>query len=169
MESRWISVARIIKPHGVKGGLKLELLTDFPERFQKGNKVWVAGEEKEITSVKSLNRGIVMNVNGVHSPEEAEKLRNELVTIPETELKKLPENRFYRHELMEMEVISENGILLGSVTEVQNRGSADMLEIKRTDGHFFLCPMIEEAVLNINREKRTIQISSEYLSDVLPS
>ena len=35
----WIVIGRVLKPHGIKGEIKIHLLTDYPERFKAGERV----------------------------------------------------------------------------------------------------------------------------------
>jgi 16S rRNA processing protein RimM len=35
----WIVIGRVLKPHGLKGEIKVHLLTDYPERFKEGAQV----------------------------------------------------------------------------------------------------------------------------------
>jgi 16S rRNA processing protein RimM len=113
-QSRWITVAHLLRPQGRKGELLAELLTDFPERFETHKQVYLAppgftGTAAEARTAEVVafwlpvgrNEGrIVLHLAGSDSIESAEKLMGLDVLIPEAERPELDDDANYVSDLI---------------------------------------------------------------------
>jgi 16S rRNA processing protein RimM len=78
-----VAVGAVGAPWGVSGDVKVQPLTDFPERFQPGAALWVRGASREVRRSR-WSRGLVyLSLVGVDSREAAEELRGVLLEVPE--------------------------------------------------------------------------------------
>ena len=60
-----LRIGRVLKAHGVKGALRIELLTDFPDRFAPGNEVEVAGRRLTVVRAEGQDGGLLVTFNGI--------------------------------------------------------------------------------------------------------
>jgi len=155
--SRFISVGRIVAPWGVKGELKVEVLTDFPERFAPKRQVYVDGSPLIIESSRPHKKNLVLKFATIDSIEAAEKLRGRLLEVPYSEVYALPEGEYYRFELMGLEVCTTAGEPLGRIDHILATGSNDVFVV-RADGKEVLIPAIEDVVKSIDIEKGRVVI-----------
>ena len=165
MAGRWFSVGRVLRPHGIRGGIKIELLTDNEDRFVPGAVVWLKGEKKTVTSIKPLNNAVVITLNGIETPEQVDLYRNEYLQVPEEDLAVLPEGRFYTHEIVGMQVVKPGGEVWGTVKDTFSNVNTDMIEVAMSNGKTILIPLVAALVGTIDREKRTIVVDKDFFAD----
>lgn len=128
---RDIVIGKVIAPFGVRGELKALVLTDFPERFDRGNRITLSlpgGERRQvrIESSRPHRGGIVLRIEGVDDLGAAKQLRNAEVVIDEAELGKLADDRFYVFDVIGLKVVTDDGREQGEVTEVMQGGANDV-------------------------------------------
>lgn len=149
-----ITIGKVIKPWGVKGEMKIELLTDFPERFKKLGRVSLvspAGKEIscKVTSVRYMNEAPLLVFEGYDTPEKAKALNNWLVKIPQEETVPLPEGSYYWFDLIGMEVFSEAGEKLGTISDIFETGSNDVYVMKRGRQEIYI-PATREVIKQVD-------------------
>jgi len=158
-----ITIGRVQKPHGVKGELKIELLTDHPDRFASLSRVFLTsprGEERQCTvaAVRSGRDGKpLLLLTGYDSPEKARELNGWLVQIPEEEAVPLPEGQYYWFELIGMEVESESGERLGRIVDIFPTGSNDVYVMQAGQREIYL-PATKEVIRQVDRTAKRMVI-----------
>lgn len=153
----FIAVGRIVRPWGLDGDVKTEVLTDFPERFEAGNRVWAGGIERGIQAARSHKGALYLKLSGIDTPEEAESLRDAWLEIPESQQHALPEGDFYQHQLIGLPVRTVGGEELGSVAEVFDTGPHSVLVVHGSRGEV-LVPFIEDVVRRVDLAASIIEI-----------
>jgi len=159
---RFATIARILKPRGVRGQVRAELLTDFPERFSSLHEVCVVVSEREFQEQIEeywFQKGrIILKFLGRDSREEVEELIGGEVTIPEEQRVPLPEDIYYYSDLRGCSII-ERGQILGKVTDILEIGSAGHnLVVTGTDREEFMVPMARRFILSIDPESKKIEV-----------
>jgi 16S rRNA processing protein RimM len=173
-----LTLARLLRPHGIRGEIAAEILTDFPERLTKLREVWlwdgVAAEPRDAIIERcwlSVARGgqAVFKFAGVERIEDVEKLRGLEVQVPLSERMKLPGGSYYISELVGCEVWERTAegdatktnsqSKLGVVIGVQESGTP-VLEVETLDGEV-LIPLATEIC-------KTIDVSARRIDVVMP-
>jgi 16S rRNA processing protein RimM len=158
-----ITIGKAIKPFGVKGEMKIEPLTDFPERFKKLRRVYLvsqAGTElaSEVRSVRyDAGGNLYLRFSGYDSPEKAKELNGWFLKVPREEAVPLPEGSYYHFELIGMEVFSEAGEKLGSIVDVFETGSNDVYVVKLGRKEIYL-PATKEIIRQVDRAQKRMVI-----------
>ena len=157
-----ITIGKAVKPFGVKGEMKIEPMTDFPERFKDLSRVYLvapAGKEIvcEVKSVRYAGEVPLIVFDGYDSPEKAKALNGWLVKVPQEELVPLPEGQYYWHELIGMKVLSEGGEQLGTIVDIFETGSNDVYVMKRGRQEVYL-PATKEVIKQIDRKAKQMVI-----------
>ena len=165
----WVLVAHILRPRGNKGEVAAELLTDFSERLTQLREVFLArGEfEPRQQAVKSCwlsqnHRGqAVFHFEGIHSINEAEKLRGLNVLLPFEQRVTLPAGQYFISDLIGCSVFENFAALLGTVRDVQFPGEGvtgtPLLAVDTAQGEL-LIPLAEEICKNIDTKARRIDV-----------
>lgn len=159
-----MAVGRIIGAHGLTGELRVELHTDFPERFTPGSTLLMGNDLRPCTVEGAReHRGMILLVlAGVAGRTMAEELRDEWLFIPETEAMPLPEGDFWVHDIIGLAVVDENGRPIGRVTDVLQTGANDVYIITPADkvnkGKEVLIPAIAEVVRQVDLATRTMTV-----------
>jgi len=164
----FLAIARIARPQGRRGEVAAEILTDFPERFEKLRRVWLDRPEAEPEVVQVENtwphKGrIILKFSGVDTISDADLLRGRLVLVPQEEKVKLPAGSHFVGDLTGCRVlrkIGERTEEVGTVTEVEHTGGVDLLHVAPSGDakHERLIPLAETICTRIDIEAKTIWI-----------
>lgn len=162
-----LRVGRLTKPHGLKGGIKLELYTDNPElRFAPGasfhlqvpeDSEWF-GRTITIRELRWFNEAPVGFFEEVPDRSAAESIVRAILWIDEAAVEAgAEENAWYDHELIGLEV-QRDGVVLGTVAEVQHLPAQDLLVVK-TRGGTVLVPLVEAIVPSIDLDAGVVVVT----------
>jgi 16S rRNA processing protein RimM len=148
-----------VRPHGLKGEVVCELLTDFPERFERTTELYLRGRRAPLAVQSSRLEGdrVVLKLAGVESRESADALRGAELSVTEDALVELPPGSYYWHQLVGLRVETEEGRLLGRLTEVLRTGANDVY-VLRGEGGELLLPAIADVVLGVDLEAGLMRV-----------
>ena len=144
-----VTIARAVKPRGLKGEIVADLLTDFPDRFDDIGQLFAVSPEGERKAIQlegywlQANR-VVLKVAGYDTVAAADSLRGFEFAVPESERVELAEDEFYEYSIIGAEVLTIEGGRLGRVTSVMRTGGTDLLVVKAEDGREHLIPFVDE-------------------------
>ena len=143
-----VTVGRVLAPHGIRGELKVQPLTDFPERFDAGSRLWLKGQQWVVQQGRWAGRGLILKLRGLDTRDEAEALRNAELTVPEATTIEA-EGVYYLHDIVGLPVFDAAGEVLGRLAEVFNSGSTDVYVIRGDLGELLL-PALEDVITSID-------------------
>ena len=149
MEPQFIPIGRVVAPWGIRGEVKVEVQTDFPDRFSCGEILYLQGHAVTIKSSRYRGNTVILKLDTIDSRNAAELIRGACLEVPSTELKPLPKGEYYRFQLLGLEVQSTEGRLLGTISNVIPTGSNDVYEIS-SDTSVFLIPATDEVIKSID-------------------
>jgi len=156
-EPEYIAIGQILAPWGLKGKIKVEVTTDFPQRFTPASQVYVNQQPVTIDSAEWHKGKLVIKLKDIDSIEEAQKLRGQPMEIKSSQLQPLPEGQYYLFQVMGLKVWTTRGELLGVVTEILTAESNDTYVVSGDRGEI-LIPAIEDVVKSIDPDKKCIII-----------
>jgi 16S rRNA processing protein RimM len=156
-----LRIGLVRSAHGVKGALRVELLTDFPDRFAPGREVEVAGRRLRVARSAAQADGLLVTFEGIDDRNAAELLVGAYCTVPLEDARALPADRYYHFQLVGLRVFDVHGDReLGEVAEVLAYPANDVLRV--TDGsHEVLIPMIRSVVRSIAPSEGRITVELE--------
>jgi len=162
-----LRVARLVKAHGLKGGLKLEVYTDDPElRFAPGNQFTLqvpedsSGFGKKITlsSIREVNASPVAFFEGVEDRTAAESLVKAILWVEhDPSTRPTESDAWFDHELVGLRVVRD-GVDVGTVARVEHFPAQDLLVITTEDSEVLL-PFVKDFVPEVNIEAGVVQIT----------
>lgn len=163
MESReLIKVGKIVGTHGYKGTMKVEPLTDFPERFQCGQKLkmGLSQVEQEFTLEKySWYRGhLLMKFKEIENMEDAVRCRGKFLNVTADELYPLPDGSYYQHQLMGMRVEDAEKGYLGQLTDILETGANDVYVVESSIYGEILIPAIKQVIHEVDVTKKCMRV-----------
>lgn len=149
-----VTIGRVVKPQGRRGEVLTESLSDRPDRFPSLRRAYVPGpggsaREVIVTSCWPHKGRFVLKIEGVDSIDEAELFRGLELRLGEESLDPLPEGSFYHHQLRGLEVVHEEGEVLGTVADILVTGSAPVLVVRGGRGEI-LIPLAERFVRQVD-------------------
>jgi 16S rRNA processing protein RimM len=143
-----VAVARVLGAKGLAGSLRIEALTDHPERLAAGEPVWIEDEAEERTILEAGFGGRVpiLRLEGISDREAAERLAGRYLEAPASPL---PPDTYYWHQLIGVAAVDEAGRELGHVVEVFRAGENEVYRIEGTGGEV-LVPALRDVVRSID-------------------
>lgn len=162
-----LRVGRLTKPHGLKGGMKLELYTDNPElRFVPGSVFHLQVPEEsewfgrtiELRELRWFNGVPVGFFAEVPDRSAAESIVRAILWIDEAAVASgAEENAWYDHQLIGM-AVHRDGLPVGTVAEVQHFPAQDLLAVKTGTGTV-LVPFVAAIVPEVDLEAGVVTVT----------
>jgi 16S rRNA processing protein RimM len=168
-----IAIGIVKRPVGLKGFCAIESFGDTVALLHPPCTVLLGkdiahAEGVVIEEIVSLPNGFRCRFNGRNDLTAVEGLRGSVIFIEEEVLPELRGNVFYQFELKGMAVYSNTeNKPIGTITEVHNFPSVDTIEIERTAGGSLLIPLINEAVVAIDKAGRRITVRQSFVEELL--
>jgi 16S rRNA processing protein RimM len=159
-----VAVGRILGPWGRRGDLKVEPLTDFPERFALGCSLYVDGVTHAIEGSHWKKGRVYVKLSGIDGAAAA-TLSQRLLEVPEEELRPLSEGEYYQFQILGLEVRTTEGQPLGKVAQILVTGSNDVFVVHGERGEL-LIPALHEVIKAIDLEEGRMEV--ELMEGLLP-
>lgn len=163
MGEKLIVIGRVSRPHGVNGEVTIEYFNrDDLNCFSRYEVIFIEGDEGtprpyRPTQIRPHKRFILARLEGIQTKDEAEQLRGKSVLVDSAALPPLPEDEYYWHEIMGMRVVTEQGGVVGEVTDIFPTGSNDVYVVREGKKEF-LIPARKEVIISIDKKDRTMVI-----------
>ena len=163
-EPRYLLVGRVLRPHGVRGELRVQIITDYPERLAQHNCFYLARPDfpqevrrYPVEGLRVHKKVLLLKLDGCDDRNVADELRGMLVQIPIEEAVPLEEGEYYLFQLIGVQVETESGEWLGRVVEVIETGANDVYVVRGPRGEVLL-PAVDEVVLGLDLESKRMVV-----------
>ena len=152
-------LGQITSPVGIKGEMRVYPYLDDMTRFSAVEKVLIDGENEYRTVEKfRVDKNLaVMKLSGIDDRNASELYRGRFIVLPKSEMPSLPENTYYSDELIGMDVVDENGVLLGALEDI-NQNSKQDLYVVNTGEKSFMIPAVAEFILSVDTENKKMTV-----------
>lgn len=158
-------VGLIARPHGLKGAVIVNPVTDFPEeRFRAGEALLVGpvdggsvGVSRRILEARFQQGRAVIRFEGVASMSEAEPLAGMALRIPASAAGPLPKGTYYRHDLVGCEVVDAGGTVIGRVRAVEGTLDRSYLLVPRKGGEAMI-PLVDGICVRVDIAGRRVVV-----------
>jgi 16S rRNA processing protein RimM len=150
-------VGRVVKPHGIRGELVVDVRTDSPEeRFVPGAVLATRARDGAsgtvtIAAARPHTGRLLVTFEGVVGRDAAEAMRGLLLVVDAADIAPSDDpEEFYDHELEGLEVVDVQGNRIGVVAEVLHTAASDLLSVRRPDGGEALVPFVADIVPTVD-------------------
>ena len=159
-EPEYLVVGFLRRPHGVKGEILMDVHTDFPERLKTGMTLFVGDEYQPmvIASRRPHAAGMLVRFRGVKAPEAAGQYRNTRVYVLTADRPELPEGEYYHHQLIGLNVVTDEGRDLGLLVDILETGANDVYVVRDAVGNELLLPAIPLVILEVGLADRQMRV-----------
>ncbi len=154
-----IKVGKIVSAVGIKGEVKIYPYTDYLERFEELDDVYVGDEILEIEKVRYQKNMVIIKFKSIPDRNGAEKLKDKFVTISRDHLRELEEDEYFIFDLIGLEAVDQEGKHLGKVTDVIQNAAQDLYEITDDNATKYLIPAVYEFVTDIDINNGIMKIN----------
>lgn len=138
-ESRLV-VGLVRGVQGLRGVVRVEILTDDPRRFEPGSVLHVEGSSEALT-VKSSHAdgpGLLVSFAEVTDRDAADALRERYLEGDAAESAPLPEGAYYWHELVGCNVVTAEGEDLGTLDDIFRVGESEVYIVNGPRGEILV-------------------------------
>ena len=153
MADRNVRVGRIVASHGLRGEVKVELLTDFVERLDTGRRLRLDGDWVTVESARVQSGRLLLKLSGIDHIDRAKELQWHYLEAPADERPELEEDEYVTADLIGMSVVTVDGEELGKVEDVMVRPAQDILVVAG-----ILIPAAKQFVKKVDLTARTITV-----------
>jgi len=146
----YVAVGRVLGPFGLKGELKVQPLSDNPDRFRPKARLWAAQQPVTVAESRDAQGYVFLTLKGFRDRASVDKFRHTLLQVPETELAPLPEGAYYRFQLIGLSVVTKDGTPLGTLDEIIETGANDVYRVHPPEGADVLLPALDDVIISID-------------------
>ncbi len=163
MEKDLFPIGRVVKPHGVRGKIKVEYFGEDLNRFPPYREVFIEDSKGRLETYEILEAipqppRLILQLKGIERIEEAKPLIGKEIFIKKEALSGLKEGEYYWFQILGMVVETEKGKRIGRVKEIFPTGANDVYVIEGKKGEIFL-PATEEVIRRIDLQKGVMKVN----------
>lgn len=148
-----IDIGEIVNTHGLRGEVKVNPRTDYPEFFEEIPGVYTVDEKYyKITGIKYHKSSVILKLKGVNTVEEADALRGTVIYTERAYFDDLPEGTYLVADIMGLEV-REDDTVYGRITDVFQTGSNDVYTVESADKSQILIPALKDVIKEVNTDE----------------
>ena len=159
------TVGTIVRPHGVRGAVKIDPLTDDVARFKNIKEIFIENHKYTVVQSQVSNKEVYLTLNEIKDRNEAELLRGKQVEVDKKDAVKLQEGRFFIVDIIGCKVFVEDK-QIGQVSDVLQYGAADIYVISGDDGKETMIPAIKKLLLKVDVENKQILLDKQTFEEV---
>ena len=163
----WLAVGTVVGAQGLRGELRVNPASDFPERFTKPGPRWLRGKGAKPQQVTLTNgrqlpgRSLfIVRFEGDDRRSAAEALVGQTLLVSSNDRPVLEEGEFHLLDLVGLEarLNANDNAAVGTVSDLISGGN-DLLEITRPDGRKLLSPFVEQIVPEVHQKEGWLLIT----------
>ncbi len=149
MKKEFLEAGKIVTTHGIRGEVKIMPYTDSPELLAEFDRLFIGKEHEEVMIERSrvFKNTVIAKIEGIDTPEAAEKLRNKMLYMHRDDLE-LDDDTYFIQDLIGLEVRdADSQQVYGKIIDVMQTGANDVYVIKGNDREY-LVPAIADVVVS---------------------
>jgi len=162
----FLLLGQILRPHGVRGELRIDVQTAYPERIGPGMQVHIGRDPDdaasavvyEVVRARAHKQYLILLLKGINDRDEADLLRQQFVMVPIEDAVPLDDDEYYLYQLIGLTVVTDDGIELGTITDVIETGANDVYVVTGPRGEVLL-PATEECIVELDIERGLVTVN----------
>ena len=162
----YLRIGLIVRPHGVKGAVKLDPATDDTARFKGLTSAFLELHGQyvpvRLSVVSAQPSSVIVHIEGCDTPEDAQKLRNVFLCVSRENAVALEEKTWFVTDLIGMEVVDTEGRHYGKITDVYETGANDVYEIEKGA---LMIPALKKLIVSADIQTGVMTVEAEVLRE----
>lgn len=161
-----LAIGRILAPHGLRGEMRMQIWTHFPERIPSIPSVSFDDDPEtfKVRRARVTDKAAIIRVEGISTREAADERRGAVVRIALEHAAPLEEDEFYQFQLIGLDVVTAAGEPLGTLADIIETGANDVYLVRDAEGKEVLLPALKSVILDVNLEHNRMTVQPpEYL------
>ena len=151
-EPEYVIIGTIVSPWGLEGHVKVNVETDFPQRFSSSSQVYIDRQSVIIDEASWHKGNAFVKLRGVDTEEDADALKGRVIEVHRSQLFNLQDGQYFHFQLIDLEVVTSDGDVIGKISEILSMASADIYVIKG-ESDDILIPAIDEIIKYVDLDK----------------
>ena len=163
---RYLVVGEILRPHGIRGELRMRILTDYPERIPQLERVYIAKDPQPVSPAAynvqhmRMHQGYgLLKLQGIDDRTQADLLRDLTVLVAIEDAVPLEEGEFYLYQLFGLSVQTADGSTVGRITDVLETGANDVYVVDSPQYGEILIPVTDDTILETDIEHGVVVVN----------
>lgn len=154
-----LELGKVVAIHALKGEIRLQPWCDTPDFAAGFKKVYLDGDPIKVRSARPHKNIVIMQLDGINTPEAAQALVNKVLYISRDQVK-LPKGTYFVADLIGLKVVDadDENIVYGELTEVSPTGANDVYHIRFADGKTRYIPAIPQVVIQTDLKNGIMKI-----------
>jgi len=169
----YLLIGQITRPHGIRGEMRLRLMTDYPERIRKLKHVYVSKRDNgkdakplNVVGMRMHQTHGLLRVQEVSSRDDADRMRRLYVFVRLEDAVPLEDDEFYLFQVIGLEMKTEDGQVLGVVQRVMETGANDVYVVESEEYGEILFPITDETLIEHDIDNGVVYV--RLLDGLLP-
>lgn len=163
MSEEMFDVGKIVNTHGVRGEVRVFRITDFEERFNIGETLYLVRDHQPVRELiidghRKHKQFDLLHFEGLDHINDVEHFKGAHLKIKEDQLTELAEGEYYHYEIIDCVMYTTTGEKLGIIIDILSPGANDVWVVKREKGKDVLIPFIKDVVKEINISEKKVVI-----------
>ena len=146
-----LTIGKVLRPHGLKGDVKIETFSSNPARFASLKRLKLDGKEYEVRRLTLEGSFGMLGLKGIDDMDSAELLRGKMISVSRADLPKLEAGSYYIADLLGIDVYVA-GERIGELVDVLQYGSADVYVVRSESGTCSF-PALKQLIKSVDVEK----------------
>lgn len=158
-------IAKIVKPRGLKGEMKVQFYSSDVARFSRLCEVYVSGVAYKVDKITAEGECGYIRLFGVDTAEQAEAMRGKMICALRSDLPELDDGKHYIADMIGLKVYV-GADCIGRLADVLQYGSADVYVIKN-DSFSCSVPALKQLIKKVDLESGTLTLDEAVFSRVV--
>lgn len=161
----FLIVAEVLKPHGVRGEVRVRLLTDFPERIPDLKALYLGTDPTinkatayDLERVRLQDDYGILKFKGLDNRDDVENWRGLFLMIETTNAVPLDDDEFYTYQLIGMTMITEAGLVIGTIKDIMETGANDVYIVQGSEYGEILIPEVPDLFVELDFDEGVVTV-----------
>ncbi len=160
--AEYVAVGRVTGPRGLKGEVKVKIISNVSGRFQYLDVVSVEYkngniEDYEVVYTKNIGKAVVIKFTGVDDRNGAEVLSGAFIRVHRESVAQLEDDSYYIFDLEGMEVFDAGNAKIGTVTLVETMPANDLIYIEN-ESEEIIVPAVKDFITGIDTQAKRMTV-----------
>lgn len=156
-------VGKIVNTHGIRGEVRVVPITDFvDDRFQNGKQLFIEKNHDYIpvTVEKARpHKGMeLVKFERLDNINDVQTFRDCYLSVTEEQQSDLEDGEYYYHQIIGLDVVTDDGRELGKIKEIMSPGANDVWVVERSGKQDLLLPVIKDVIKDVDLDKHLVTV-----------
>ncbi len=169
MRTDYFLIAEILRPHGIKGEVKIKSHSEDLDNLMQVKTLYIKENNAycpiEAEGFRLHSGEVLLQIKNVYDRNTAERYRNTELYIARTDASPLEEGEFYISDILGIRIVDREGNELGVLKDVLTSYATYVYQVRCKNGTF-LFPAIDKVFVNVDIDKGVMVLDEQVLSEI---